>query len=72
MFVVLDNGRPAKYPDVAVSSSSWDNNIFDKWEDAVKYAQEWLGDYKDGIDFRPNTPVDYNGYGDTIEIKEIK
>lgn len=68
MFEVLDNGIPAKYPDYNVDPS-WANNRFETYEEAMEYTNEWLG-YPDlSAWLQVNTPFDYNGFGDTIEIR---
>lgn len=59
---VLENGKPAKYSD-------WDNNIFDTFHDALMYARYWFGDCSH---LEPNKPWDFNGYGDTVEIREVE
>ena len=42
-FSVYDNGKPAKYPECKVNYS-WDNNTFNTFEEAQKYARMWLGE----------------------------
>lgn len=69
MFQVLDNERPAQYPECAVSSS-WKNSKFETFEEAAQYANNWLGVYGP-INFMVGVPVKYSGYGDTIEIREV-
>ncbi len=73
---VFDNGRPASksgFPEI--KGTGWLNHIFDTYNDARRYAINWLGadgGYGDFEDFKLNTPYDYSGRGDMIEIKEIK
>lgn len=57
---------------------TWGNSIFDTFEKAREYAWKWIGpewggsvDGKKGCDLKPNVPLDYSGYGDFIEIREI-
>jgi len=47
----------------------WKNNKFNTFEEAIEYANKWLGEYS-GVELKLNTPIDYDGYGDTIEIRE--
>ena len=68
-YAVYDNGRPAKYPEVAVHSS-WDNNRFDTFEEALDYARNWLGPYGEGVVLKLGVSWDYSGYGDQIVIRE--
>lgn len=71
MFQVLDNGRLAQYPDCDVDKS-WSNATFDSNLEAILYARKWLGKAYHFVlnkNFVLNTPVDYSGYGDTIEIR---
>lgn len=42
MYHVMQNGKPAKYPEHTVDSS-WDNCDFINRDEAVEYAQNWLG-----------------------------
>lgn len=67
-FAVFDNGRPAVFRE-----SGWTKYQFDTFEEAVAYANRWLGvcgplpgDFKVGEEY------DYNGYGDIITIRFIK
>lgn len=63
MFKVLNNGKPA-----LCISSGWKNNEFKTFEEAREYARRWLGDFSDSCPNRAGVAVDYNGYGDFIEI----
>lgn len=71
-FKVYDNGKPAKYPECKVNKK-WSNNSFDTFQEALQYAHHWLGDFSpcDVSDspIQLNEPYDYDGCGDTIEIK---
>lgn len=40
-FVVIDSGNPARYP----NSATWGKCEFQTFEEAVEYANDWLGDY---------------------------
>lgn len=67
---VFYGNRPAKYSNI---NSSWKNNVFDNFEDAEEYAQNWLGSFDPGKNIlKPNIPYDYDGYGDMIEIRTVK
>lgn len=66
---VLDTGKFAQYPDCDVNPS-WNNSLFDTYKEAFDYAQNWLGMFR-GLAIPVNTPIDYSGYKDTIEIREI-
>jgi hypothetical protein len=70
MFGVYDNGKPASgvgFP--VLKGGGWDTHQFQTFEEAEKYAQNWLGLYA-GVTLEVNKPVDYDGYGTTIEIRE--
>ena len=66
---VFDNNRPARYPEIKIHSS-WKKNEYDTFADAHAYANKWLGEYG-GVVLLANTPWDYSGYGDVIEIREL-
>lgn len=70
MFVVLENNKPAMYPD---GPECWRENEFPTQEEANEYAHHWLEDWAKGIPaiLELGTRYDYNGYGDIIEIREI-
>ena len=70
-YQVFDNGKPADYRYHKVDQS-WNNSTFTNFEDALKYAINWLG-YPEGSDLPLvlNIPFDY-GYGAFIEIREIQ
>lgn len=72
MFIVLDNSKPAKFPEHKVHSS-WDNNQFETFEEAKEYADKWLGMYGPYLlDTAGGYGYDYSGYGDVIKIIEIE
>jgi len=79
-YQVFDNGRPADttgYPQL--KGSGWHNSVFDTFTAAHEYALNWLGylgddigaGYADNAVLKLNTPYDYSGYGDKIEIREV-
>lgn len=71
-YQVFDNNKPADCHNHKVHKS-WNNSIFDSFEDAVKYARHWLGNQFDCIsDDWDGKELEYSGCGDKIEIKEIK
>jgi hypothetical protein len=69
-YVVYDNNRMAQYPEVAVPPS-WDCATFTSFRAALNYAKLWLGDtYVSMLPVQwDGSPVDYNEYGDKIEIR---
>jgi hypothetical protein len=74
MFQVFENNIPCEYPNHNVRKT-WNNSKFKTFEEALKYADDWLGilsplaSLKDMI--KLNVPYDYSGYGDKIEIREL-
>lgn len=71
MFCVYDNNRPAKYPECAVHSS-WNNNKFNTYQEAIGYVCNWLGEYAPEYlsELELNVPYHYAGSNDTVEIRE--
>ncbi len=69
-YQVLDNNKPAQYPDHSVDRS-WKNSIFDTFEEAEKYCKKWLGVYSNATPQCVNQPIDYSGHGDSIKIQTI-
>lgn len=65
-YQVFDNGKPADYKHCNVHKS-WDNSKFPTWQAAMAYARKWLGAYV--VPLKINTPADYSGYGDRIEVR---
>lgn len=84
-YQVFDNNKPADYKHCKVHNS-WSNSKFHTFGAAFEYACKWLGNHnKILIDLYDednktqseyvsliNVPIDYSGYGDTIEIREVK
>ena len=70
MYQVLDNGKPADCFHCNVHES-WNKSTYSTFEEALEYARDWLGRYGIGVVLKPNTPWDYSGYGDIIEIREV-
>lgn len=70
-YQVFDGNKPADCHGHKVDKS-WDKSIFDTFEEAYFYAQNWLGQNYAGMVLKLNTPADYSGYGDIIEIRSIK
>lgn len=72
MFAVYDNCKPASvmgFPQL--NGKGWDNHTFATLKEAQEYVSEWLGDYDTtGGNLPADMPYDYNGYGDTIEIRD--
>lgn len=78
MFQVLENGKPANHQSFPKVHPSWNKAEWETFEQAKIYAWKWLGDCAggsndgtDGVELKLNTPYDYSGYGDIIEIREI-
>lgn len=72
MFCVYDNDKPASVEGYPYMHSSWKNHRFETFEEAQKYARNWLGELEILCPNEPNSRVDYSGYGDMIEIREEK
>jgi hypothetical protein len=79
-YQVFDNGKPADSSGHKVHPS-WNNSIFPTYHDAVRYVVKWLGwdwcSSEDDINslamcIRKDIHYDYSGYGDVIEIRDIK
>ena len=71
-YQVIDNNKPAQYPDHNVDRS-WKNSIFDTFEEAEKYCKKWLGEYYlDKVPECCNQPIQYNDKGDEIEIRRVE
>jgi hypothetical protein len=58
MYQVLENERPAEYPTTVL----WKNSKFNLFENAVSYAQDWLGVYDPGNSYKweLNKPFYFN------------
>lgn len=74
IYQVLDTGRPADSFHTSVKGKLWANSLFNSLVDAEQYVIEWLGGYGAPHILKEclNNPVDYSGYGDTIEIREVR
>jgi hypothetical protein len=71
MYGVFDNDNPASSANLKyLSNKCWQTHLFDTFEEAKTYANKWLGDFAGG-ELILNVPIDYSGFGDKIEIKEI-
>ncbi|MEK7499292.1 MAG: hypothetical protein AAB649_01660 [Patescibacteria group bacterium] len=72
-FGVFNNDKPASregFPEL--KGEGWDTHLFGTFEEASDYAREWLGSRAgEGRLFKLWVPIYYNGYGDTIVIREI-
>jgi hypothetical protein len=73
MYRVLNNNKPARYPECKVHSS-WKTCDYNKYSEALKYAKHWLGLYRTAVPAHMKIGVkyDFSGFGDTIEIAKIK
>ncbi len=75
MFQVFDGTKPADSKSCNMASDlGWDNSKFQTWEEAVTYADLWLGIYGPGK-YKVNEPYFYYGEKEnpelTMTIKEI-
>lgn len=77
-YQVFDGGKPADC-NYHNTHDSWDNSVFNTFEEAQVYARKWLGPHyggsEDGLDgycLRVNTPWDYSDFGDLIEIRTVE
>lgn len=71
MFQVFDGEKPADREHCkGLTADCWSNSKFETWEEAVAYANKWLGQFGP-LEFTLGRAMDYNGYGDFITIKEI-
>lgn len=65
-FTVLENGKPAIIP----NSSVWNKCFYTEFGTALAYTIKWLNDYATSLPENwQGEPIDYNGCGDTIEIR---
>lgn len=72
-YQVFDSGKPADengFPRLA--GFGWENSRWQNMLSARSYAQEWLGTTCQLPDDWDGSPIDYSGYGDTIEIRKIE
>lgn len=75
MFTVYENGIPAIGANFGIKAECWQNATFETFEEAVRYASEWLGNWSPSLSYlrvalANEAEYDYSGYGDTIQIKE--
>lgn len=73
MFIVYDNNKEASrvgFPELA--GKGWKTARFNNFSDAHKYAITWLGEVGVGLSLKLGQKFDYDGYGDIIEIREVK
>lgn len=69
MFKVYESGKLARFPECKVYES-WDNCSFSTFQDALEYAQNWLGEYGDVLPNNWNGSI-FNYMGEcSIEIRE--
>lgn len=71
---VYDNGKPADSTHHNLTRGiGWDCADFETLTEAQNYADNWLGNYATPLtfDLQPGKPIDYSGYGDYIEIREV-
>jgi len=81
LFKVLNNGKPARYPDFNVDPS-WGNNQFYTLYSAIDYASRWLGQFgpfpMEAADTLTETPMPasisykYSSAGDELTITKEK
>jgi len=68
MYTVYDTGKKAVLTDRKLG---WNACSYAYFEVALEYAKKWLGCYSCCIpDNWDGTSIDYNGYGNTIEIRK--
>ena len=75
MFVVYDNNKEASkvgFPELIGKCKGWKTAKFTTLPEAQKYAAHWLGEVGQGMVLRLGQKFDYDGYGDIIEIREVK
>jgi hypothetical protein len=71
MFQVYDGNKPADCANHKVHES-WDKSLYCTFEEALGYADKWLGIYSPGIEvLKTNIPYDYSGYGDIVDIRKV-
>jgi hypothetical protein len=73
-YQVLESGKPCDCRNYEVHPS-WNQSIYDTFDDAMQYAKEWfwpfLGQQDSTFILELNKPYDYDGCGSTAEIREI-
>lgn len=73
-YAVFDNNKPAsKIGFPLLLSDCWNSNEFETFAEALVYAKNWVDGFGDTLppDFAPDTKYDYDGHGDTIEIRTL-
>jgi hypothetical protein len=71
MFQVFDCGKPADCLHCNVHKS-WSKSIYETFDEAKEYAYKWLGAFSVSVGSNwDGRPVDYDGYGDMIEIRNV-
>ncbi len=71
-YVVYQNNKPAKYPEIDVHES-WSNCTFDTLQEAQEYAAHWSGSlYSPGRYLKLDEEYEYSGYGDCVCIRYHK
>jgi len=72
MYLIFDNGGIVDF-EILKKWNLTNVDQFDSYEEAHKCAEKWLGSASLAIKNKNllNNPVDYSGFGHTIEIKEI-
>ena len=75
MFTVYDKGLPANDKSYELGGDGWQNATFETYEETVRYAADWLGNWSPSLSYlrtalANETEYDYSGYGDIIQIKE--
>lgn len=67
-YQVLASGKPAE-----IHEPFFTNSIYDTFEEAKQYAKNFFGEWfpPDETKIKLNIPFEYNGYGDTIEIRGL-
>ncbi len=66
-FIVYDNGVEAK----TSVGTGWDNCWFDTWDEAVTYANKWLGAMGPFLPTEPGIPFSY-GPGCSVVIQKCQ
>lgn len=70
-YQVFDNDKPADCYHHSVSDT-WNRSKFNTLKEARQYAMNWLGRFwAPDFQLEPNTPYDYSGHGDKIEIRTV-
>lgn len=75
MLRLLDNNRPARFPEIKVDPS-WKNCDFESLDELVDYADNWLGQHSPGKTLLRNylgitERYPYGGNGDFLSIIKV-